>query len=1099
MRPLHRWISLGLVLTLGFLLGTLGFSIWDKTPSPLEPVAWSSETQWIGAPEPSYRFYARKTFYLPDTIQAGWLRLSADNDFVLDINGRQSVIRENGALNSPKGLAHRRRVPFQNTANDSRNYAVNTGLNYQLASPRDWKLTVYLDLTSHLRPGKNVIAIEVKKGQKNPRLALEGVVYPAGGTESPIYLTTGATPWRVSTLPENRQSLRWFYPGFSDENWSEAVALGPVRETTYSRLSKNLFDRPLQGSWIAATESSKGQMWLRGFLDVPREGKRAFLRFSGEGKYEVLINGLLVDRYDVDFGSRYSEYFGNKLFLYEVTNCLHPDVNTIAVRLTRPLDPGWSSIQQGGALAFFLDGWVETDRGEIVAEIATDSSWTALPEPIPGWWEGAGEGQPVTLKRLPGMQEFQRVFKGDAYLLNYPDYLWHQSLWCLGGIACTFVYAWILGRLWLGRQGWWDSLGAGTALMLPGTLFLIGVGLLKHRYAEAEEGLLFAQPTIDSLILLGLAIALLLTLLWSLVKQRSETWPTWVLWCLLGLVGFVSLGLATGGNILIILLVVASIPILTLVGYRGRGQLGNAYIKLQQTWPTWSHWVLLLFIVGIGFALRTHNLGFIDLDSDENVSYDAARGILRTGAPIATSGIWYTRGPFYHYILAIWLGIVGDSIVNARFLSVLWGTATLILVYFLTRNVTGKVWIALVVTAILAIDPWQLWYSRFIRFYPVVQLTTLLAFWSFLKGFVEKAGRHYQYIFFVALTLSLLTQEVTVTLLPVFFIGFLYFYRPFQWSADWKIVMGAAISLIIFAFDLIFFAIKCLTPTVALSISTTSYLEPHLSDLTEFVNSFFVGPSRIHILYSLFFLGGLVYFLKYRNGKLFFLMSSVLMTLTILTILTYQNAERYIYPIYPLYVLLAVYSAICIMNWLGKKAQSALNGLLPLRAIALCTLAILLLSNLEIDRVLSSYQTSISRRNNEIFEYIQEHLQPGDAVISPTPTFGPIFLGSIDYFLMGTKYFDVPYWNEGRLIDRWGGGVIVTNLDQMSRILEKHDRLWIHVDDVRHGRLNTEILEYIQTLGQPVFDTFGSSLRLWDSQDSVLPSIPNQGKDLGAY
>ena len=43
---LDRW-SLLMVLTLGLMLGTLGFSLWDKMPSTVERVAWAPEAQWI--------------------------------------------------------------------------------------------------------------------------------------------------------------------------------------------------------------------------------------------------------------------------------------------------------------------------------------------------------------------------------------------------------------------------------------------------------------------------------------------------------------------------------------------------------------------------------------------------------------------------------------------------------------------------------------------------------------------------------------------------------------------------------------------------------------------------------------------------------------------------------------------------------------------------------------------------------------------------------------------------------------------------------------------------------------------------------------------
>lgn len=337
---------------------------------------------------------------------------------------------------------------------------------------------------------------------------------------------------------------------------------------------------------------------------------------------------------------------------------------------------------------------------------------------------------------------------------------------------------------------------------------------------------------------------------------------------------------------------------------------------------------------------------------------------------------------FYHYLLALWLRLVGYSIVNARFLSVLWGTATLVLVYIFARQVTRKVWIALLVTAVLAIDPWQLWYSRFIRFYPILQFLTILSFWSFFNGFIEKKGRSYQYIFFIALTGSLLSQEINLTLLPVFLIGFLYFYRPFSLINDWQIVLGSIMMLVIFIYNLGFAALKLLTPLAALSDATASYLRLHFTDVTDLLEIFFVGPDRLRTIYSLFFFAGFIYFINRKNGKIIFLFSSIIVNLLIVTLLTYFLAERYVYGVYPLFILLSIYSGISIMESLGKRMQSMLNGLLHFRLIALSFVVLLLVSNIQFVRVLASYQEALLRRHTEIFEYVRTHRQSGDIVIS---------------------------------------------------------------------------------------------------------------------
>ena len=1119
MKHFNCWLSLGLVLTLGLLLGILGFSMWEKIPTSVERVVWSPDAQWIASPSPTYRFYARHTFDLPDTVKAGWVRLSADNDFTFYVNGQQVAI-ENSVLNSSVGLAGGIKIPPLQDFNDSNSYLFQN-TNYLVASSRDWKLTTYVDLTSYLRPGKNVIGLEIQKGQTNPRVVVEGAVYPVADA-TPINLTTGATAWQISNLSETKQSLQWFDPDFLDVSWSEAKVLGSVTEATYSRLSQNLFERPLQGSWIGGTQSSKRQVWLRGVWEIPTNPiSRAYIRFAGNSNYSLLLNGALVNQYKADDS--------NKLHLLEVTKLLHPGYNFLAVSLSNSLDPalagstpvnlqdsavslsnsldptltGSNSVNSHGSVNFFLDGWANTEKGEIVGAIATDRTWTSLTKTVPGWAEGAGEDQPVTLVGLPQTQQFQRSFEGNAYLLNYPNYLWYQSIWQLAGIAFALVYASILG-FWLGRQGsWWDKLSVGAAILSPGTLFLIGIGLLKHRYAEAEIGLLFAQPQSNYLILLGFTGIVVLTLLLTSLQQNIKKFPQWCLWFVLGLVACASLSLVAGGNVAVATGIVAS----TFVWIQGRRHkqtllLQDVLTALQRKWSNWGEWVFLILIVSVGFGLRVYYLDFMDLDTDENTSLDATRGILRTGSPIATSGIWYTRGPFYHYLLALWLRLVGDSIVNARLLSALWGTATLVLVYIFARQLTGKVWISLLVTAVLAIDPWHIWYSRFIRFYPVLQFLTILCFWSFLNGFINKAGRRYQYIFFIALTLSLLTQEINLTLLPVFLIGFLYFYRPFSLLNDWQIVLGSMMTLVIFIYDLGVAVIRLLSPLPALSDATASYLRLHFYDLTSLFAPFFIGSDRAITIYALLFFAGFIYFIKQENGKIIFLFISILINLLLVTILAYYLAARYVYGVYPLFILLSIYSGICIMESLGKKMQSVLNDLLPLRAIALSFILLLLICNIQPGRVLAGYQEAIVRRNTELFDYIRTHRQSGDVVLSSVPSFAPISFGKLDYYLftpLQDENFDATYWHDSRLIDRWGGGVIVNNVEQLNRILEKSKRVWLHVDDVRHPRVTLELRQYVQVLGKPAFETFGTRLRLWQPENGLPSRIHNEGKDLGAY
>jgi hypothetical protein len=1116
MNHLNRWISLGLVLVLGFLLGVLGYSLWDKPYAPIGRINWSPEVQWISPQQESYNLYARRTFYLPDAPQVGWLRLSADDNFFLFVNGQRVAYEYSVTTNHPLSFNSRLSEKFQRF-NDITPYVAANRSYIFIAPPRGWKLTTYVDITSYLRAGKNVIGLEIRKGQKNPRAVVEGYVYSTPQS-TPISLSTGLTPWRTSMISNNHQALQWYSPDFPDESWSEAKSIGLVQEATYSRLSKNLFERPLHGSWINGTASPQGELRLRGAWQVPKGRKRAFIRFAGGGNYSLLINGLLVNNY--------RDNNANQLHLHEVTNFLQDGMNTLAVRLAPPLE----TVQ--AFEGFFLDGWVETNQGNAIAQIATDSSWLTLSELVDGWYEGEGQGRPASVLAPPKPQEFKRVFEGDAYLLNFPEYLLHNLLWCLLGVFTAFILSLGMGRFFASpKDSLWNIFGGGAALLMPSTFFLIGIGLLKHRYAESETGLIFAQPQTNSLALFGFVILLMSTLLFACwqktnIQSKSDASVSSSLplnpgfsavilgkeglFFLFGLIVFIGLQLPTGETYLLAMLLlggtIGGITGLVIVCHRTNQKLTNLsikniYISIKKSWQIWGEWFWLGLIIGIGFILRSYDLGSMNLEWDETISLDATRGIIRTGAPEPTSGIWYTRSPAFHYLLAFWLRMVGDSVINARFLATLIGTATLVLIYAFTREITGKVWIALVVTAILTVDPFTLWYSRNIRFYQMLQFTTLLSFWLFIKGFVDRKGNHYQCGFFIAVIAMLLSQELNIAVVPCFLIGFLFFYRPFRLTEEWMIVWGGIMVAVIYGFNGIVVLIKSLTPLVAVSDRTVAQVRPHLSNVTWFINVLFVGPGRLNTLYSLFFLLGFIYFVKRRDAKLIFLFSSVLLSLILMTLVSFAINGRYTYGYYPIFIMLSVYSAISLAEVLGRRFELISHKFIHLRLVAVIATVVILVSNLEINRVFSAFQESINPRNGDAFEYVKRYRQLGDIVISNVPPASTLSSVKLDYNVStyNETAFDNVYLRDGQIVDRGVGSLTLTTPDQIAEVLAKSSRVWLVLEQYRSSRLEPKLSNYLQTLGKSVFEPFGTTLRLWERQDGILPRVPNEGKDLGSY
>ena len=156
---------------------------------------------------------------------------------------------------------------------------------------------------------------------------------------------------------------------------------------------------------------------------------------------------------------------------------------------------------------------------------------------------------------------------------------------------------------------------------------------------------------------------------------------------------------------------------------------------LKKNLPT----LLLIAILGLAIVLRFYRIGFEDLQDDENVSWDAARGILREGLPVETSGIFYTRSILYHYPLAVWLAVFGDTKAVARSFSIIPGVLSVWFIYRLTLRVSGgRQIVALLAALVIAIDPWELRNSQDLRFYQQVQAANIVAMYLFILGFIDK-------------------------------------------------------------------------------------------------------------------------------------------------------------------------------------------------------------------------------------------------------------------------------------------------------------------------------------------------------------------------
>lgn len=169
--------------------------------------------------------------------------------------------------------------------------------------------------------------------------------------------------------------------------------------------------------------------------------------------------------------------------------------------------------------------------------------------------------------------------------------------------------------------------------------------------------------------------------------------------------------------------------------------------------------------------------------SDEaSIGYNAF-SILKTGKdewgkflPLTFKSFGEHKLPLYIYLTAPSVFAFGLNEFAVRLPSILFGSLTVITVYFMVRRLVGldRVWLSLLSSFLLAISPWHIQLSRMALEANLSLFIVVLAIVFFLKGLKEK---RFFYPSFVLFTLSFYTYNACRVFVPLLVIGLVLVFR----------------------------------------------------------------------------------------------------------------------------------------------------------------------------------------------------------------------------------------------------------------------------------------------------------------------------------
>ncbi|RCV64845.1 4-amino-4-deoxy-L-arabinose transferase [Methanophagales archaeon] len=480
--------------------------------------------------------------------------------------------------------------------------------------------------------------------------------------------------------------------------------------------------------------------------------------------------------------------------------------------------------------------------------------------------------------------------------------------------------------------------------------------------------------------------------------------------------------------------------------------------------------LFLSFLIAIGFYLRFNNLGTLSFWVDEITTTYAAIGLLEQGTPVMPSGMPYTRSILNTGIIAFFFEIFGISEFSARSVSVIFGTLMIPLVYMMGAKVANKR-VGLLAAVLITFSVWEIVWAREARMYAQFQFFYLLTAYLFFLG-LDKNNHKALLFSAIAFVCAWYSHVLALTFLPVAFIYLLLCKREVL-----KIRYVISGILIGSGLALLYLFIMGKNPFEYIPASAPIWGQKPFY--------FYALTPDLRILFILVVIGIIISILLwgfgiFKNEKhsaylyLNFFIPFIILSLNV------WKAPRYAFYIFPFLVLAASYAIdlylirkvisedVCreISNKIKIKEEYVRNFSFAILFI----MVVLLLMQI----AFSVTAFGISQKDHGTIhdgithsnwkkggDFLKNRFVEGDKIITTLPHAAVYYSRQADYYIKQIEHKGIIN-DEGQLVDRHTGAVILTTYDSFIRVVSK-GRGWV-IADYKIDRYYTDprVRDYIR-------------------------------------
>ena len=1085
--------SVALVAVCGLLLGYFAFRTF-VSPLPRQYQLDFGEARWIEPPQFGPVAYFRKNIFLSAVPQQAWLEVAATDNFEVLVNGG-SVGHETHVKTRVAGI---------------------------------------YDIKKRLKPGTNVIAVSISRTSYpgSAQLLVRGAVTEPGGNVIPVISDEN---WRVTTKTGIVQgSEEWSSSRVDEALWPNAKRATLVEHPIYISwvdLNPLLLQLPPSGNWILG-ENAGRQATFSTSVNAEKAHQETWIQVVGSGSLDLLVNGHLIT--PADISSSEGDQLPHLLLASakqqqngeQVRPANKPTLPTTPAPATPPpvaYSPR-SSSQTTLAPTPSSSGATSRSRAHspTSSKSTTPSSETRSPitsstAPLPSekvtldaydisHWIRKGPNTIVatvrSVDRPASLFANGFLVRKDGSVQRFEtDSNW-QAVEQLSaqtkksqraiesGKDGSAPWGYLPQKLAkpVYRSGFYDVaktcavflsvMIATAAIWLAASAFVARATGEPLRYALFRDALFHAPITVGLVFLLLPGYDLRFPTDWSFH-------PTFVVGAILALLGVRLFHFFPDRQ--------AMEEIKTRIAGIDKSLLPHALPYL-----------LLAIIMGLGFGLRCHDLGFMSFDHDEMGLISKSHGIYKLGFPYTVFAGQVRPITTYEavpYPLALSGLIFGYSEWSMRLPACLMGTLCIGIIALMGRRLfdwrTG-----LIAGLVYACMPLNIRWAHN-AFYPQqCQFMALLAFWLFYEAIsVRPLHRKYLTAAAVAFCMTYVSWEGSAFILPALFVGLLVV----RWG-EWWWLKEFHLYRCLFFMAAVVIAQYCSRtffsyPYLMLGSGLSNLAGPSLFFLTPayqplyYIDNLWLAEN--HVFFTVMVLIGILFCWGNRQFRY---VVAVLVTLTIChTNFLAALSPRYCYYYQPLLVLAGIAAAVLLYDRLISLARQ--EGDSPMargfaHAAGLGVIALLFLQSNE--WLLKEYTLSargdepglMTRMNTYRYDYrgvaqfVTSQLQPGDLVIPGIPHVIEYYSGRPGDYFLNTLFASKVSYNqtlaEPRLSDKFRGLPALRNLTELQEVTHRGGRIWlIDAPSSSSTRLQSpDVAEYLDKNSKVVFESYRAKVLL---------------------